>query len=429
MSGRRGARRGLWCLLAGEAVSITGTTMTTVAIPWFVLATTGSAERAGLAAFASLLPLVISAFFGGAIVDRVGHRRSSVLCDLAGGLLAATVPVLFGTVGLGFAPLLALLFGRWLLAAPGETARRALVPALAVAGGVRMERATAGFDAVSRGARMAGAPLAGVLIAVFGGTRLGPVAVLYADAATFAVSAALIGVGVPRPPGHVAAGQDAGPVGGGYLARLKEGLAFLWREPVLRAITLMVLATNTLDAAWNQVLLPLYARDSLGDPRALGLLMGLPGAGAMVGALVYGAVGARLPRWRTYAVCFLAAGVPRGFVFAAGAAFPLLVGTQAVCGLLAGALNPLIGVVEFERIPARLRARVMGAGDAGAFAGMPVGGLLAGALAGAAGLTASLLVFGLLYLTVCLAPFVGKVWRQLDGTPPAAPPRPAPESA
>jgi hypothetical protein len=92
-------------------------------------------------------------------------------------------------------------------------------------------------------------------------------------------------------------------------------------------------------------------------------------------------------------------------------------------------LNPLIGVVEFERIPARLRARVMGAGDAGAFAGMPVGGLLAGALAGAAGLTASLLVFGLLYLAVCLAPFVGKVWRQLDGTPPAAPPRPAPESA
>ncbi len=87
---------------------------------------------------------------------------------------------------------------------------------------------------------------------------------------------------------------------------------------------------------------------------------------------------------------------------------------QALSGLMMGALNPLIGVVEFERIPARLRARVMGAGDAGAFAGMPVGGLLAGGLAGSIGLTATMLAFGGIYLVVCLPPFVGKVWRGLD---------------
>jgi MFS family permease len=117
-------------------------------------------RQGGVAAFASLLPIVISAVFGGAIVDRVGHRRSSVVSDLASGLLPAAIPVLFLTAALGFAPLLALLFGRWLLTGPGETARQALVPALAVSGGVRMERAAAGFDAVSRGARMVGAPTA-----------------------------------------------------------------------------------------------------------------------------------------------------------------------------------------------------------------------------------------------------------------------------
>ncbi|HEU5159179.1 MAG TPA: MFS transporter [Streptosporangiaceae bacterium] len=413
MSGRRRARRGLALLLAGDAVSITGTSMTTIAVPWFVLTTTGSAARAGVAAFVSLLPIVISAIFGGAIADRMGHRRFSVVSDLASGVLTAAIPVLFLTTGLGFAPMLALLFGRWLLASPGETARRALVPALAGAGAVRMERATAAFDAVSRGARMVGAPLAGVLIAVFGATRLGPVALLFVDAATFLVSALLIGCGVPR------AGHDAAPPAGGrdldgYLARLREGLAFLWREPVLRALSVMILVTNMLNVGWAQVLLPVYTREVLGDPRALGLLLGVYGGGAMVGALAYGAVGARLPRRKTYASCFLAGSVPVMLVFAVQAPFVALIGVQALSGLVSGALNPLISVVEFERIPARLRARVMGAGDAGAYAGMPVGGLLAGTLAGSIGLTATMLAFAAIYLVACLPPFVGKVWRGLD---------------
>jgi MFS family permease len=277
VSERGRARRGLGLLLAGDAVSVTGTSMTIIAVPWFVLATTGSAARAGVAAFASLLPIVIAAVFGGAIVDRVGHRRSSVVCDLASGLLTAAIPVLFLTVGLGFAPLLALLFCRWLLASPGETARRALMPALAVAADVRMERATAAFDAVSRGARMLGAPIAGVLITVFGGTRLGPMALLFVDAATFLVSALLIGFGVPRPGPSAAAGD--GRDGDGYLVRLREGMAFLWREPVLRALAVMILFLNMLSAGWAQVLLPVYTREVLGDPRALGVLACVRGEG------------------------------------------------------------------------------------------------------------------------------------------------------
>jgi MFS family permease len=412
VSERGRARRGLGLLLAGDGVSITGTSMTTIAVPWFVLVTTGSAARAGVAAFVSLLPIVIAAIFGGAIVDRVGYRRSSVGCDLASGLLTAAIPVLFLTVGLGFAPLLALLFFRWLLASPGETARRALLMSLAVSADVRMERATAGFDAVLRGARMLGAPLAGVLITVFGAARLGPMALLFVDAATFLVSALLIGCGVPRLRPAAAPGDGADLEG--YLARLREGLAFLWREPVLRALSMMILVLNMLSAGWAQVLLPVYTREILGDPRVLGLLIGLSGAGAMVGALVYGVVGARLSRWKTYACCCFVATAPVVLVFAIGAPLPMLLGAQALSGLASGALNPLLSVVEFERIPERMRARVMGAGDAGAYAGMPVGGLLAGGLTGAIGLTATMLTFAGIYLTVCVPPFVGKVWRGLD---------------
>jgi MFS family permease len=409
------ARRGLATLLTAGALSNTGTTMTAIAVPWFVLATTGSATRAGVAAFVSLAPVVISAVFGGAIVDRLGHRRSSVISDLASGLLTAAIPALFLTTGLGFAPLLIMLFGRWLLTGPGETARRALVPALAVSGNVRMERATAAFDAVSRGARMAGAPLAGLLIAAFGATRLGPVALLLIDAATFLASSLLIGCGVPSA-GYRAGERDAD----GYLARLREGLAFLWRDRLLRAITLMILVANMLSTGRSQVLLPVYAREVLGDPRGLGLMLGLTGGGAMVGALAYGMVGHRLPRRPTYAVCFLLATVPGMFVLAVRPPFVVILGTLTVCGVLSGALNPLLGVVEFERIPARLRARVLGAADAGAYAGMPLGGLLAGALTGWLGLTWALFAFAGALTIICLPPFFGTVWRDLDAAPQPA---------
>ncbi|GAB2849920.1 hypothetical protein GCM10027176_61320 [Actinoallomurus bryophytorum] len=49
--------------------------LSTPAVPWFVLMTTGSPARAGLAAFASTLPVVISATFAGTLIDRLGLRR------------------------------------------------------------------------------------------------------------------------------------------------------------------------------------------------------------------------------------------------------------------------------------------------------------------------------------------------------------------
>jgi MFS family permease len=101
-------------------------------VPWFVLQATGSAALTGVAAAASTLPLVISAAFAGPLVDRVGLRRASVLSDLVSGLIVMTIPALFLTAGLTYAVLLALLFVRWLMATPGDTARRAMIPDLSV---------------------------------------------------------------------------------------------------------------------------------------------------------------------------------------------------------------------------------------------------------------------------------------------------------
>lgn len=182
----------LVALLSANAISLVGNQLTYIAIPWFVLQTTGSAARTGIAAFFSTVPAILAAFFGGTPVDRLGYKRISVIADLASGATLALVPALYHTVGLAFWQLLVLTFLGALLDAPGGTARDSLVPDLAERAGVRLERVNAMSQTLWRTSGLLGPPLAGVLIAA-----LGTSAVLFLDAASFAVSAGLVAGVVP----------------------------------------------------------------------------------------------------------------------------------------------------------------------------------------------------------------------------------------
>ena len=275
------SRTPLFGLLAANAISITGNRLTQLAIPWFVLQSTGSVAETGLVGFFSLLPFVISSALGGVIVDRLGYRRASIVSDLASGLTVLGVPILYNTVGLPLAALLALVFAGALLDAPGQTAREAMLPDLLERAEMTLERGTSLFDGVSRGANMLGAPLAGVLIAV-----VGPTNVLVLDAATFAASALIMFACVPpSTPRPAEADLD------GYLAQLREGYRFLWRTPLVRAIVIMVLVTNTLDAGMGGVLMPVYADQVLDSVVALGLMAGAMGLTAFLGTLVFAWIG------------------------------------------------------------------------------------------------------------------------------------------
>jgi MFS family permease len=135
--------------------------LTLVAIPWFVLQTTGSAIRTGVAGTVLILPNLLSGFLAGPPVDRLGHRRASILSDLASGATVATIPILNLTGNLTFGILLGLLFLGTFLDIPGETARRALLPDVSQVAGVALERATSVREGAARIAQMAGGPPAG----------------------------------------------------------------------------------------------------------------------------------------------------------------------------------------------------------------------------------------------------------------------------
>jgi MFS family permease len=409
----------LAALMTAHAVSLTGNMLMLIALPLYVLNKTGSASATGLAGVFVTLPVVVGGLLGGVLVDRFGYRRSSVVADLTSGLVIAVVPLLGHSVGLPFGVLLALVFVSGLLDAPGQNARSSLLPEAAAAGNVPIERAIGWFEAAERGARLAGAPLAGVLVLAFGALN-----VLAVDAVTFVVSAGLVLCLVPRrfdPLGEQDVELEAEVAG--YWTQLRQGLAFAAREPLLRAVVLVVVVTNLFDSAFSSVLLPVYAQRQLGGAVDFGLLVGVMGGGALAGSLLFGAIGHRLPRRGTFIVAFTLAGGPFYFALAAGLPFHLLLVLKLLAGFCAGAVNPIIGIIELERIPVRMRARVFGLINAGCWAAMPIGSLFAGVAVDRIGLTRTLLIVGTGYLIATLSPLRGGAWRTMDAPAPALPER------
>ncbi|HUZ85295.1 MAG TPA: MFS transporter, partial [Gaiellales bacterium] len=114
-----------------NGVSLVGSQLTVLALPWFVLQTTGSAARVGLTGATQGVSYVVAALLGGAIVDRVGFKRVSVAADLASGTATALIPLLYYSMGLAFWQFLGLVFLATAFSTPGSAARQSLLPDLA----------------------------------------------------------------------------------------------------------------------------------------------------------------------------------------------------------------------------------------------------------------------------------------------------------
>src|SRR5918999_4424036 len=207
-------RAPLFALWVADSISLVGNVVAQLAIPWFVLVETGSPTLTGLAVFFNFLPVVIAAFFGGVIVDRLGFRTTSVVADFASAAAVAAIPLLHTTVGIELWQLFALVFVGALLDAPGATARAALIPDMVELAGIRMERASGIRGAIQQGSTLVGAPIGGLLVAGVGATNA-----LWLNSASFLVSAALVVVFIPRP-GEV----DELEGRGRFLTELADGM-------------------------------------------------------------------------------------------------------------------------------------------------------------------------------------------------------------
>ncbi|MGW5194139.1 MFS transporter [Kribbella sp. NPDC004138] len=411
MMGEKGNRAPLAAFLVANVVSICGTRVSAIAIPWFVLITTGSPVKTGLVAMAEMAPLVVVKAMGGPLIDKVGARRVSVAADTASTAVVTLVPLLHTLGFLHFPTLLVLVAIAGALRGPGDAAKATLIPDIARAAKVPLERVTGLESTTERLAGFFAYALAGGLI-----TLVGAVNALWIDAASFGICAVLITRWVPKSATSASKEQ-------GYGRQLLEGWTFLRTDRLLLPLVVMIAVTNLLDAATSTVLLPVWIKEHGYGPGHTSLILTSFGATATLFALLASAIGDRIPRKLVFTVAFLIAGAPRFVAMATDVPIWSLMAVYAVGGIGAGFINPVLGAIQIERIPGHLLGRVNSLSNAACWTGVPLGGVVAGAAVTAIGLAPALLAGGVIYLIATMSPvLIGRheKWRATPG--PTDPP-------
>ncbi|MFJ4603865.1 MFS transporter [Streptomyces griseoluteus] len=412
----RGRLRPLAGVLAALLVAHSGTRISAIAIPWFVLVTTGSATQTGLVAFCEMGPYVVVKAFAGPPVDRIGPRRISWIADVVSAAAALLIVLLHAEGLLSFGGLLALVAVIGTVRSPGDLAKDVMIPQAAELSRVPLERATGLQGVFDRLAGTVGPAAGGALVGV-----VGPMVGLGVNAACFALGSLIIAVALPggmgRPQKHPVgkgeeeAGHDAH---GGYWHSLRQGFAFLRGQPILLALYAMLGVTNLLDAAYVAVLVPVWAAGSGYGPATIGLVLASFSVTATVGSLVAAAVAHRLRRRPVFFLGWLVTGAPRFLILTADVPLWCVATVIGMGGLGGGFINPIIGAVTYERIPPDLMGRAQGIGDAITWAGIPLGGLLAGAVVAGTGLTPALLITGAVYFLTTNLTGLRPEWREMD---------------
>jgi predicted MFS family arabinose efflux permease len=346
MSGERSLlrRRPVVALLAAEVVSMTGSQMTWLALPWFVLVTTGSATRMTLVVGAEFAGLAALALPGSRLLRRWGAWRTMVACDAARAPLMAAIPLLHWAGALSLGVLLATTFALGALTAPYFAAQKMIVPELLGEDERLVTRANALFQGATRITLLLGPVTAGVLI-----SAVSAPAVLVVDGLTYVAASVLVLGLVPRPrPAAAAVGEGS----------IRQGLRFLARERLLRVWT-PVFALG--DAAWAAffISVPVLVVSRFdADPRVAGWLLASFGVGAVAGNVVAYRLVERVDGLGVIAACIMGQALP---LWVLTVELPPLAYSAALAasGLANGLVNPAIHSLMTLRIPPPLRPTVM----------------------------------------------------------------------
>lgn len=401
-------RTGMLALWGANGISMLGGSMTTLAVPWFILATTGSAAKTGLVGTAIALGGMVAPVLSGPLIDRLGFKRASVLTDVADAVLVAAIPLLYAADLLQFWHILVLAFLIQSMNAPGDAARYALVPGLAHRAALTIERANAVDRGIARSTMLVGPLIGGLLIAV-----IGPTNVLLLDALTFLASALLVALFV-RPGSHEKGGAAAAQASRSYRSELLVGLRFVFANGLLLSVVLLVSLANALDAALGAVVLPVYALQVWGSATSLGVLTSAISAGMLIGIAVFGAIGHHMPRRLTV----LLGGAGGALFLYGGLALTPPLGVMVVLvvlgGILAGPIIPLLFTVVQSHTPTELYGRVFGAMQSLTAVLPALSMTIVGLLIEGTGLVPTIVALGVLYLVVTLGMLMNPVLRRMD---------------
>jgi predicted MFS family arabinose efflux permease len=386
-------------LFGAQAVSVIGDRVVPIALAFAVLELGGSPSEVGLVLAARTLPLVASLLIGGVVADRLSRRTVMVAADLARLLTQGTLAVLLIAGGASIA-LIALLAGLG-GAATGffNPASTGLLPAVVEPG--RLQEANGLRATAMAGGEIVGPLIGGILVAA-----AGPGWALAVDAASFAVSAALL-VRLRLPPAAV---REAST----FVADLRAGWSTFRSLTWLWAFVAAAGVGNMVWGAWS-ALGPVVAERDLGGAAAWGSILAAMGAGALIGALL--AIRAR-PRRPLVFASATASVLCVPLAFLAGGAPAVVIAVGALIGGAGMMLSNTVWESTLQRgVPPETLSRVSAYDWFVSLAFQPVGLAIWGPLSTLIGISTALWVAGALIFASSVALLAVPDIRRIDAVP------------
>ncbi len=262
--------RNFQLFFAGQAISLIGTWMQTVAQSWLVYRMTGSALLLGTVGFASQIPVFIMAPIGGIVADRNNRRRVVIGTQITSMILAAVLAFLTLSGRIQVWQIMAIAAGLGVVNAFDIPARQAFL--IDMVGREDLLNAIALNSSMFNGARIIGPAIAGILVA-----SIGEGWCFFANAVSYiAVIVGLLLMRIEHPANLANQGSP--------LENVLEGFAFVRNTGPVRSILLLLGVVSFVGMPYA-VLMPVFADKILhGGARGLGILMGATGVGALFGA-------------------------------------------------------------------------------------------------------------------------------------------------
>jgi MFS family permease len=358
-----GVVRPLSGLFVADVVSTTGTEMTAIALPWFVLVTTGSATRMGAVLAAEFVGITVLGLWGGRAATILGARRMMLGSDLVRAVLVGLVPVAYRLGVLSFPLILVIGTAVGAFFPAYSSSQRLLLAGVVDDDELRLTRVTGLMNSFNESASFVGPALGGVMVVLIGAAN-----VLVVDAVSYLAAFVLVATFVPRGVGVV---EEDGNGSG-----VRDGLRFLFRDPLLRR---QIVGVGLVGVGWTAMVatLPVIALHH-GGAWVAGWLLGAYGAGSVVGGLISARaqrVGGQVQAWALVAIAgsmwLLLLPVPPW----------ALAGAVVLDGIGSGLFFPRFFSAITTGTPPALRARVMTSVNIAISAPGPLGFLGAGILA------------------------------------------------
>jgi MFS family permease len=373
-----------------------GNSIVMITIPWLILEETGSPAFAGLVAAISALPGLLISPIGGWLVDHIGRRSVSIGADLLSAVAVVAFPIVALTSGLSSSTILVIAVIGAIFDPAGYTARKTLLADVAKASEIKLDRLNGiheGFMGVSW---ILGPAIGAALI-----SNVGAVNSFWVAGGLFIFAALTIAFLRVGNLGKEA--RDLAEKMGEKSDRsLRVGFQILWRDKLLRTLTIAILVIAAVYLPTETLVLPAYFEEQ-NNPAGLGIVISALAAGSTIGSFGYGWISARMSRKNLVRATLIGTAVsivPMALL----PPLPLFLLAAFLLGLSWGPFNPLETSLIQQRVPADQQGRVFGVQTAVFYAAPPLGMVLAGLSVESFGVSTTYIVLAaILSVTAILA--------------------------